>query len=87
MKNNQTIAKFGSRKDHVQLLCVKERLKDLHCTPLSLLNDKKIFVNESPCHYWNDPPKTVTLNGLMVLLPGTDIENLQLPDFFWINFT
>lgn len=82
MKNNQTIAKIGSRKDHLQVLNSKKRLKDLHYAPLSLINEKKIFVNEGPWHYWNSPLKIITHNiGLKDLFPDTDTGNLQLSTF------
>ena len=73
MKNNQTVVKFSSKKDYLQILRVKKQLKDFHrrnfpdCT--------KIFVNESICPYYK---------GLWNKCKAIKNEN-KLHQFYTIN--
>ena len=52
IKNNRTILKLSNRKDCLQVLRAKKRLKDLYGTTLNLPSDTKIFINESLCGYY-----------------------------------
>ena len=49
IKNNRTIIKLSNRKDCLQVLRAKKRLKDLDGTTLNLRSDSKIFINKSLC--------------------------------------
>ena len=57
IKTNRTKLKLSNRKDCLQVLRAKKRLKDLDGTTLNLPSDTKIFINESCCGYfgglWN----------------------------------
>ena len=46
IKNNKTILKLSNRKDCLQVLRAKKRLKDLDGTMLNLPSDTKIFITE-----------------------------------------
>ena len=52
IKNNRTIIKLSNRKDCLQVLRAKKRLKDLDGTTLNLRSDSKIFINKSLCGYY-----------------------------------
>ena len=52
IKNNRTIIKLNNRKDCLQVLRAKKRLKDLDGTTLNLPSGSKIFINESLCGYY-----------------------------------
>ena len=52
IKNNRTIIKLSNRKDCLQVLRPKKRLKDLDGTTLNLRSDSKIFINKSLCGYY-----------------------------------
>ena len=80
IKNNRTIIELSNRKDCLQVLRVKKRVKDVDGTTLNLPSDSKIFINKSRCGYnrglWNkckllnDDDKThqfYTNNGIIHL--------------------
>ena len=52
VKNNRPIVKFSNRKDYLQILRVKNQLKDLDCALFNFPDGTKIFVNESLCTYY-----------------------------------
>ena len=64
IKNNRTIIKLSNRKDYLQVLRSKKRLKDLDGITLNLTSDSKIFINESLCGYYRGLwKKCQRLNG------------------------
>lgn len=52
-QNSVKLVKLSNRKDCLQVLRVKKRLKDLDSTTFNLLSDTKIFLTESICGYFN----------------------------------
>ena len=50
--NDRVIAKFGTRKDSLQVLRVKKDLQSLDPSELDRPEGTRIFINESLCAYY-----------------------------------
>ena len=71
-KKNRTIIKLSNRKDCLQNLRAKKRLKSLEDTTFNLPSDTKIFINDSLCGcyrgLWNKCKRLKVVSATFLLV-------------------
>ena len=80
--NDRVIAKFGTRKDSLQVLRVKKDLESLDPTELDFPESTRILINEGLCAYcrglWNKCKKLKGMSKLHVFFVSNSKINVKI---------
>lgn len=88
-KKNRTIIKLSNRKDCLQNLRAKKRLKSLEDTTFNLPSDTKIFINDSLCGYyrglWNKCKRLKGYNKIHQFYSNNETIRLKLVEKVFVK--